>query len=257
MGKIPGQCSFLQLNLQNSMNKIRLILVDDHEIFIAGLKLKLASHSDSMEVIAEASDCEGLMVHLGNGLIPDVILMDYHLPDRDGISIAMQLKNHETYKAIKIIILSAYSSHFLDAHNYDLIREAIDTGIEGYLLKDSKIDEIILAIRNVINGETFALGETVNIQEINKEIIEDRRRLLSYLKKHNNYCLTEKEVEILQLLSQGHSAKNIANQLGISEEAVTNHKDNIKLKLREKYGLDFKNVVELVVWAIKNKVVKV
>jgi DNA-binding NarL/FixJ family response regulator len=239
------------------MGKIKLILVDDHEIFIAGLMLKFASYSDSMVVIAEASDYEGLMAHLSNGLIPDIILLDYHLPDQDGISVARQLKNHEKYKAIKIIILSAYSSHFLNAHNYDLIREAIDAGIEGYLLKDSKIDEITLAISNVINGETFVLGETVNIKDINKEIIEDRRQLMNYLKKHNNYCLTKKDVEILQLLTQGHSAKTLANQLGISEEAVTNHKDNIKFKLKEKYGLDFKNVVELVVWAIKNKVVKV
>jgi DNA-binding NarL/FixJ family response regulator len=239
------------------MDKIKLILVDDHEIFIAGLRLKIASYSDSMEVIAEASDCDGLLVHLNNGLIPDVILMDYHLPDQDGISIARQLKIHSKYKTIKIIILSAYSSHFLNSHNYDLIREAIDTGIEGYLLKDSKIEEIVFAIGNVINGKTFVLGETVNIQDINREIIEDRRRLMNYLKKHNNYSLTDKDVEILQLLTQGHSAKTIANQLGISEEAITNHKDNIKVKLKGKYGLDFKNVVELVVWAIKNKVVKV
>jgi DNA-binding NarL/FixJ family response regulator len=239
------------------MDKIKLIIVDDHEIFLAGLRLKLASYSDSLEVIAEAKDFKGLMVHLSNGIIPDVLLMDYHLPDQDGISIARHLKNHIEYKSIRIIILSAYSSHFLNAHNYDLIREAIDTGIEGYLLKDSGIDEITIAISNVINGKTFVLGETVNIHDINREIIEDRRKLMNYLKKHNNYSLTDKDVEILRLLMQGHSAKTIANVLGISEEAVTNHKDNIKLKLKEKFGLDFKNVVELVVWAIKNKIVKV
>jgi DNA-binding NarL/FixJ family response regulator len=257
MEKIPVQHSFSQLNPEDNMDKIKLILVDDHEIFIAGLRLKLASYSDSMELIAEASDSQGLMFHLSNGLLPDIILMDYNLPDLDGISIAKHLKNHEKYKTIKIIILSAYSSHFLNAHNYDLIREAIDTGIEGYLLKDSKIDEITLAISNVINGETFVLGNTINIQAINREIIEDRQRLMNYLKKQNNFSLTKREVEILQLFTQGHSAKTIANLLIISEEAVTNHKDNIKLKLKEKYGLDFKNVVELVVWAIKNKVVKV
>jgi DNA-binding NarL/FixJ family response regulator len=257
MERIPVLPSALHLNLHDDMDKIRLILVDDHEIFIAGLRLKLASYSGIFEVIAEASDYKSLMIHLNNGLIPDVLILDYHLPDQDGISIARLLKNHETFKGIKIIILSAYSSHFLDAHNYDLIREAIDTGIEGYLLKDSGIDEIVSAINMVLNGETFVLGETVNIRDINKEIIEDRRKLMKFLKKQNNYFLTGRDVEILQLLSQGLSAKTIANQLGISEEAVTNHKDNIKLKLKEKYGLDFKNVVELVVWAIKNNIVKV
>jgi DNA-binding NarL/FixJ family response regulator len=239
------------------MNRIKLILVDDHEIFIAGLKLKLASYSDSIEIIAEASDGEELMAHLVNGLIPDVILIDYHLPQQDGINIARQLKNSEEYKGIKIIILSAYPSQLLNAHNYDLIREGIDAGIEGYILKDSKIDEIVFTVIKVINGETFVLGETINIHEINKQIIEDRRRLLIHLKKHNNFSLTDKEVEIIQLLSQGYSAKGIANLLAISEEAVTNHKDNIRQKLKEKYGLDFKNVVELVVWAISNKVIKV
>jgi DNA-binding NarL/FixJ family response regulator len=254
---MPVQHSLLLLNPHDNMNKIKLILVDDHEIYLAGLRLKLASYSELVEVIAEASDYEGFMAHLDDSLVPDVILMDYHLPGMDGITIAQKLKTHEKYQAIKIIILSAYSSHFLNAHNYDLIREAIDTGIEGYLLKDSGIDEIILAINNVINGVTFVLGETVNIQEINKEIIEDRRMLMKYLKKQNNYSLTDRDVEILQHLTQGQSAKTIANLLKISEEAVTNHKDNMKLKLKEKYGLDFKNVVELVVWAIKNKIVKV
>jgi len=238
------------------MDKIKIILVDDHTIFLAGLRLKLSQYSDLLEIIADASDYEGLMAHLNNSKIPDIILLDYHLADKDGISIAKELKQHEKHNKIKIIILSAYSSQYLNAHNYDLIREAIDAGVEGYLLKDSKIDEIIQAINNVTKGKTFVLGETVNIQEINKEIIDDRRRLMNYLKKHNNFCLTEKEVEILQLLTQGHSAKTMANLLGITEEAVTNHKDNIKHKLLEKYGLDFKNVVELVVWAIKNKVVK-
>jgi len=197
------------------------------------------------------------MIKLESSIIPDVILMDYHLTGLDGISICRNLKSHEKYKEIKTIILSAYSSQFLNAHNYDLIREAIDAGVEGYLLKDSKIDEIINAITEVIHGKTFVMGETVDIREINKEIVEDRRRLMSYLKKHNSYSLTQKEVEILQLLAQGHSAKTIANQLGISEEGVTNHKDNIKHKLKERYGLNFKNVVELIVWAIKSKVVKV
>ncbi|RPH28703.1 MAG: DNA-binding response regulator [Bacteroidales bacterium] len=197
------------------------------------------------------------MIKLESSIIPDVILMDYHLTGLDGISICRNLKSHEKYKGIKTIILSAYSSQFLDAHNYDLIREAIDVGIEGYLLKDSNIDEIINAITEVVHGKTLVMGETVDIREINKEIIEDRRRLVNFLKKNNNYCLTGKEIEILQLLSQGHSAKTIASQLGISEEGVTNHKDNIKHKLNERYGLNFKNVVELIVWAIKNKIVKV
>lgn len=239
------------------MNKIKLILVDDHEIFLAGLRMKLAAYSDSVEVIAEATDFKGLMVHLGNGLSPDLLLLDYHLPDKDGIGITRLLKYHDDYKYIKIIILSAYSSQYMNEHNYDLIREAIDAGVDGYLLKDTAIEEIVFAAGKVMLGETFVLGETINIHELNKEIIEDRQRLRGFLKKHNNYSLTGKEIEILQLTAQGHSAKIIASQLKISEETVTNHKDNIKLKLKEKYDIDFKNTVELVVWAIRNKIVTV
>jgi len=239
------------------MKKIKLILVDDHEIFLAGLKLKLASFSDIFEIIGEAANCEQMLLLLEKELIPDLILMDYHLPGKDGISICRQLKDNEKYKCIKIIILSAYSSNFLNVHNYDIIREAIDTGIEGYLLKDSKIEEIVSAIMEVMNGETFVLGETINLKEINKEIIGDRRRLNIFLRRQNNYSLTNKEIEILDLFSQGYSAKAAANILSISEECVTNHKDNIKQKLKEKFGLDFKNVVELIVWAIKNKLIKV
>ena len=239
------------------MERIKIIIVDDHGIFIAGLRLKLMQYSEQIEILADASGYEELMTHLQNNILPDVMLLDYHLSAKDGISITKELKRHESYSKIKVIILSAYSSNFLNARNYDLIREAIDANVDGYLLKDSNIDEIATTIRQVFENKTFVLGQTVNVQEINKEIIEDRRRLITYLKKHNNYCLTDKEIEILQLLTDGHSAKTIANCLGTSEEAVTNHKDNIKHKLKEKYGLDFKNVVELIVWAIKNKIVKV
>lgn len=239
------------------MDKIKLILVDDHEIFLAGLRMKLAAYSDSVEVIAEATDFRGLMVHLDNGLRPDVLILDYHLPDKDGIGIARLLKYHDDYKSIKIIILSAYSSQYMNEHNYDLIREAVDAGVDGYLLKDSAIEEIVLAVNKAMIDEVFILGETINIHELNKEIIEDRRRLRGFLKKHDNYSLTGKEIEILQMTAQGHSSKAIASLLKITEEAVTNHKDNIKMKLKEKYDIDFKNIVELVVWAIRNRIVKV
>jgi DNA-binding NarL/FixJ family response regulator len=239
------------------MKKISLILVDDHEIFMAGLKLKLTLYKELIEVINELTDGSQLLDALEKGPLPDVILMDYHLPGKDGISIAQQLKCQDKYKSVRIIILSAYSSQFLNAHNYDLIREAIDTGVEGYLLKDSKVEDIVEAIDKVTNGETFVLGETINIKEINKEMIKDRQRLMRHIRKHNNYGLTEREISVLNFLSRGFSAKTIAGELAISEEAVTNYKDNIKLKLKEKYNLDFKNVVELIVWAIKNKIIKV
>lgn len=237
------------------MYKIKIILVDDHEIFLAGLKLKLELFQNEIEVAGEACSFEEL-VPLFKKCIPDLILLDFNLPGKNGIEIAEFLSENSEFKKIKTIILSAFTSRTLSLKNYELICEAIDVGINGYLLKDSKTSHIVEAIRNVMAGDTFILGKTINLQEVNKELIKDRKRLALILKRQKNFGLTNREVEILKYLSEGYSSKQIGFLLKISEDSITNHKDNIRLKLKEKYNITLKNVVEMIVWAIKNKVIQ-
>lgn len=237
------------------MKIIKVFLVDDHEIFLAGLKFKLAPYAGEIEIVGTATSVAQAFELLDSGIIPDVILMDYNLPGENGIDVALKLRENASFRNTKCIILSAYTSHYLIDQNYDLVCQALDDGIEGYLLKDSSIEDIVSAIHAVAEGDTLVFGETIDLLAVNKVIFQERRRRHSLFKKGNQYGLSTRQIEILQQMAKGFSAREIAGQLNISEEAVTNHKDNIKLKLDEKYGLKFRNVVELIVWAVKNKVI--
>jgi len=239
------------------MKRIKIILLDRHEIFLAGLRSKFTELASEFEIIGETSDQNELFNLLTKHKIPDVLVIDYNLPGGNGFDVIRKLRQDQDFKKIKIIVLTDYTSPILSYHNYEFIREAIDIGANGYLLKDSKFDDLANAIRKVVADDEFVLGKTVNLQEISQEMIKDRRSLLARLKKQNNFNLTQREIEVIRLLAQGYSSKQIGFRLQISEDAVTNHKDNIKSKLKEKYNINLKNVVEMIVWAIKNKIIQV
>jgi DNA-binding NarL/FixJ family response regulator len=148
------------------------------------------------------------------------------------------------------------SAH-IDAPDYDYVIAAIDAGADGYMLKDSDIIQIGQAIEEVMQGNGFYLGETFNIKEASRVIISNQKKLISFLKKEKNFGLTQREVEVIKYLSQGLSAKMIASNMNVSEDVVTSFKDNIKRKLQENYDIELKNMVEIVVWAIKNEVIMV
>jgi two-component system, NarL family, response regulator DegU len=238
------------------MAKIKVILVDDHKIFRDGLKMNLMDYYEDIEIIGEAGTREELFNNLTKET-PDIILMDFQLLDTTGIDIAKELKINDKFDKIKLIILSAHHCYNLKAPNYELIIEAIDAGIDGFLLKDSSVNEIVTALFHVREGERFFIGETINIEEINKILIQDRKRLVLFLNKFKNFGLSDREIEIIKFLSTGLSAKEISTAMNISEDGVNSHKDNIKNKLQEKHGLNLRNNVELVVWAIKNKIIQI
>jgi two-component system, NarL family, response regulator DegU len=236
------------------MNKISIALVDDHKIFRDGLKLNLKEYSDQIEIIGEVEDGKELMQLLQDKTC-DIVMFDYQLRDTSGIQIAVELRSYSAFDGIKMIMLTAHKSNTIFAPNYELIIEAIDCGFDAYLLKDSSIEEIVECINKVQDGDHFFLGETIDIKEINKILIKDRKHLNVLLRKYRNFGLSDREIEIIKSLSQGLSAKEIGVKLHISEDAVNSHKDNIKNKLHEKHDLNLRNNVELVVWAIKNKII--
>jgi DNA-binding NarL/FixJ family response regulator len=238
------------------MNKISIIIVDDHKIFRDGLKLNLLDYADSIEIAGEAESGTELTQLLQNTKC-DILLLDYQLRDASGIQLATEIRSNHLLDGIKLMMLTAHKSHTIFAPNYELIIEAIDCGFDAYLLKDSSIEEIVTGIQNVWEGNHFFLGETIDVKEINKILIKDRKYLNVLLRKYKNFGLSDREIEIISCLSKGLSAKEISAKLHVSEDAVNSHKDNIKHKLQEKHGLNLRNTVELVVWAIKNKIIQI
>jgi DNA-binding NarL/FixJ family response regulator len=238
------------------MKKTTLIIVDDHKFFRDGLKLNLAAYSDVLEIIGEAASGDELTALLNSGLIPDVIFLDCQMPGKNGIEVTKELKRSPEYQHVKIIMLSAHKDYKMNASGYGVVLDAIDAGMDGFILKDAGIEEIVNAVNEVKNGNGFIFGETCDIKSIMKLMVKERKSMLYFLKKKGNFNLTDREIEVIKHLSYGLSAKQIASKLHISKEVVNTHKENIKFKLQDKHNIVLKNVVEMVVWAIRNKVIE-
>ncbi len=236
---------------------INIWIVDDHKIFRDGLILNFATAFPHYKICGEASCGEELMKSLADGPLPDIILLDNMMPGKTGVEITASLKNNKDFSSIKIIILSAMKASDIRTSDYEYVIAAIEAGADGYLLKDSTIDQIGHAVEEVMQGGGFFLGETFNFKEATRIIISNQNKLINFLKKERNFGLTQREVEVIKYLSQGLSAKEIASKMCITEDVVTSFKDNIKRKLSENHHVELKNMVEMVVWAIKNNVISI
>lgn len=220
------------------MEKIKILIVDDHTLVRDGIGSMLTSFTD-MEVLSEASDGEEA-INKATLLKPDLILMDIMLPGLNGIEAAKIIK--ERLSDCKILFLSMELAE-------EYLNEIIKLGACGYVLKDIRKNELGDAIRRAMTGEPyFSKGisdmvfkkyyETNNPSKINAEEVPVA-------------SLTDRELEIVKLLSEGVNKKEIADQLFISPRTVDAHRSNIMEKLR------LKSTVELVKYAIKNNIIKI
>jgi DNA-binding NarL/FixJ family response regulator len=192
--------------------RIRLLLVDDHGVVRAGLRLYLAGQSD-LEVAGEASDGASA-VDRARELAPDVVLMDLQMPVMDGIEATRQIR--AALPETEIVVLTT----FIDTDN---ISKAIAAGAIGYVLKDVPPQELAEAVRKAARGEVH-LAPVV------------QRRLMESLARPQGAEpapeeLTEREREVLALLAAGHSNKEIARLLGVTERTVKGHVGNVMGKL--------------------------
>ena len=212
------------------MEKIKTIIVDDHPLVRMGIKMELAS-TDNISVIGEASSGLELLKLLEN-TTPDIVLLDILMPEMSGIEAAKILK--EKHSDIKILIISAESTE-------ETITALIGLGVEGFISKNAKPNEIAKAITSIINGDNYyGDGFSNLLYKINNAKLDE-----------NTIELTSRENEIVQLLCDGLSAKEIAAKLFITHRTVELHKENIFKKL------GFRNSIELVKYAIKNKIVEI
>jgi DNA-binding NarL/FixJ family response regulator len=207
---------------------IKILIAEDHRLFREGL-VNLLGESPEIDVIDQAED--GMeVINKVEALMPDIILMDISMPGLNGIEATSILK--KKYPGIKIIILSMHSEQ-------SYVEQALKEGAMGYLIKDSTYDQLIHAIRIVYSGGKFLSNE------ITETLISD----YLYKKKHipiSNSDLSERQVEVLQLIADGTSTREISEMLFISMKTVGTHKQKILEKL------NFKTNADLVKYALRH-----
>ena len=194
------------------MNRIRLLLADDHRMFRQGLR-ELIERKTSIEVVGEARTGREVLEQVDQ-LQPDILLLDIQMPEVDGISVARQLAT--THPNIKIIMLTMYRQ---DQHLLDAIR----AGVKGYLLKDADAEELLAVIEQVRRGES-AIDASLT-----SRIFEAVRRPAAIPGMVES--LTERELDILRLLASGLDNRAIAARLYLSEKTVGNRLSEIFQKL--------------------------
>lgn len=200
--------------------QIRVFLCDDHTLFRQGLR-KLLEFEKDIKVVGEAGDGSQMLEALASAS-PDVVLLDINMPKMDGVSATAKIKKE--HPGIQVIILTVFED---EPH----IFHAIKAGAMGYLLKDVSIREVTEAIRRVSEGE--ALLQPVIASKVLKEFVTlDKRKPRDGHKDYSD--LTPREGDILHLIALGHSNKDIAQKIGITEKTVKNHVSNILTALHVK-----------------------
>lgn len=193
-------------------HRIRVFIAEDHAIVRKGVRTLLSLEPD-IEVVGEAANGREAVEQVGR-LVPDVVLMDLVMPELDGIQAILQIKTHQP--DAKVLVLTSFATD-------DKIFPAIKAGALGYLLKDSDPAELVTAIRQVNAGECTLhpiIARKV-LQELN----------LSPKSPPTAEPLTERELEVLRMVAQGKSNKQIADELSISLGTVRAHMSNILSKL--------------------------
>jgi DNA-binding NarL/FixJ family response regulator len=206
----------LESSTQGGREPVRVLVVDDQELFRRGLTMLLAVEP-GIEVVGEAGDgVEGTA--LAESAAPDVVLLDVRMPKRSGIEACLAIK--EAVPSAKIIMLTVSDE---EADLY----EAVKSGASGYLLKDSSIEEVAQAVRVVADGQSL-ISPSMAIKLIDefKQMSKPEKTAGPGLR------LTERELDVLRLVAQGHSNKEIAVRLYISENTVKNHVRNMLEKLQ-------------------------
>ncbi len=200
------------------MNEITVLVADDHTVVRESFKLLLESDKD-IKVVGEAENGRDAVV-LAEKLKPDVVLMDIGMPVLNGIEATRIIKKQ--VPSSKIVILSMYPDE-------EYVYEAIDAGASGYLVKETASEDLLKAMHEVSEGKAYfnpiilktvldryrKFSKAANIEQVSDQII----------------LLSQREREVLQLIAEGNTSKDIAEQLYISVKTVTNHRQNIMRKL--------------------------
>ena len=210
----------------NAPLPIQVVLADDHDLVRSGIKA-LLSTVDGVQVIAEARNGNELL-QLLESVKPDVVMTDISMPGMDGITAIAEI--HNRFPSVKVIVLSMYDT-------VDFVKRAVANGACGYLMKDAPPFELEQALRSVMaTGSYFSAAVAQRLLQPSEPTVDDE--------------LTTRQVEILTLIAQGKSAKEIAFELGLSPKTVDVHRARIMERLR------LNDIASLTRYAVRKGLVK-
>ncbi|HVW85712.1 MAG TPA: response regulator transcription factor [Bryobacteraceae bacterium] len=215
------------------MTTTRILLADDHGIVRQGVRAVLARDS-SFEVVAETGDGREA-VRLAETLDPDIVIMDISMPRLNGIDATAQILKRNPRTGV--IILSMHPDE-------TYLMRALTAGAKGYLLKDSAEVDLVRAVQAVASGKPFFSPAVTEI------LLEDHLRYMQQRNLEDSYeLLTEREKEVLQLIAQGMSNKEVAGALALSPYTVESHRTNLMQKL------NLHKTADIVLYAVRKKLI--
>lgn len=213
------------------MNRVHVILADDHRLFRAGLRSILEAQP-AIEVVGEAVDGHAALALVAR-TPADILLLDISMPGLNGLETLRRLAAEK--HAVRVIVLSMHSDRYF-------IAEAFKAGARGYLLKDSAIQELVKAMKTVMRGEVYLNSTTSGV------LVDDYVSLATGTHGQDD-VLSSREREILQMIAEGRSTKDVAAQLFISVKTVESHRKHLMDKL------DMHSIAELTRYAIRTRII--
>jgi DNA-binding NarL/FixJ family response regulator len=212
---------------------IRVFVVDDHEVVRLGLRAFLGA-TPGIEVVGEAADgrsaLEGLDALAARDALPDVVLMALVMPDPDGITTTAAVK--QTHPGVEVVVVTSFG----EAHR---VHSALEAGATGYVLKDAEVDEIIEAVRAAHRGEVHLDAAVARV--LTRSLVAPRRGVAA---------LTARERDVLVLVAEGRSNREIGRTLSIGERTVQTHLGNVLTKL------ELSSRTQAALWAVREGLVR-
>ena len=215
------------------MSKIRVFLADDHKILRESLVI-LLSQKENIEVVGAAGDGQEAYKKILE-LVPDIAVLDISIPRLNGLDLAERLRAE--LPGVKVVILTMHKSG-------EFVSKALCAGVRGYVLKDNALEELIECIELVYTNKIY-LSQDITGIVVDGFVHNNRDGVES-----GESAISSREREILQLLAEGKSNKDISDLLNLSIKTVETHRANIMRKL------NFKNITDLVLYAVRNHIIE-
>jgi DNA-binding NarL/FixJ family response regulator len=211
----------------------KVMIVDDHPLMRQGLRQAL-ERQPHLAIVAECSNGYEALQSVQR-LAPDLVIMDVHLPDLSGVEVSRRILAE--IPGVKVVILSADSDR-------ELVDEALEVGVSGYLLKSGVVDELARAVSMAVEGRLYLSPEVASI------VLGDYRRMLVAGRSPMRPVLTERERQVLRYVAEGLQNKEVACQLNISPKAA----ERTRARIMDKLG--YRSVAELTRYAIREGIIQ-
>jgi len=226
---------FKSLDVGESMKTLRILVADDHDLMRRGIKALLQSHA-GWEVCGEAHTGREAVTK-AEELKPDIVILDISMPDLNGVDAAKRIR--KSSPDTEVLILSV---HYSD----QLIRDILEAGVRGYIVKSDSDRDLIIAVETLANHKPFFTPRATEVMLTNFNEGKTRAEPPETMRDR----LTSREREIVQLLAEGKSSKEVASSLNISVKTAETHRANIMRKLQ------LHTVSELVRYAVRNQIIE-